>query len=100
MLGLWLWDYCQEHASYPAGAMRVLVERHFPESHPQWQSPDSGTGKNLDWYDFREITTAQPTLYADYQDACRCIEAAKFLPRLRGVKKYDNALKSKDKNRS
>ena len=37
----------------------------------------------------------RPTLYADYQDACHCIEAAKFLPRLRGVKKTRNSAKSK-----
>lgn len=99
MLGLWLWDHCQEYGVTPAEAMRALGERHFPESNPHWQPPESGTGKNLDWYDFRELSTARPTLYADYQDACRCIEAAKFLPRLRGVKKERNPVKSKDRNR-
>ncbi|MDE7372413.1 MAG: hypothetical protein K2N07_11885 [Desulfovibrio sp.] len=99
MLGLWLWDHCQEYGATPAEAMRALEERHFPESNPHWQPPETGTGKNLDWYDFRELTTARPTLYADYQDACRCIEAAKFLPRLRGVKKERNPVKSKAENR-
>lgn len=99
MLGLWLWDYCQEHGATPAEAMRALEERHFPESNSQWQPTETGTGKNLDWYDFRELTTARPTLYADYQDACRCIEAAKFLPRLRGVKKNRNPVKSKAESR-
>ncbi|MBD5557629.1 MAG: hypothetical protein HDQ92_03490 [Desulfovibrio sp.] len=99
MLGLWLWDHCQEYGTTPAEAMRTLEERHFPESNSHWQPPETGTGKNLDWYDFRELTTARPTLYADYQDACRCIEAAKFLPRLRGVKKNRNPVKSKDRNR-
>lgn len=99
MLGLWIWDYCREHATSPAEAMRALVERHFPEHNPHWQPPECGTGKNLDWYDFREVTTARPTLYADYRDACRCIEAAKFLPRLRGVKKNRNPLKSKAESR-
>ena len=99
MLGLWLWDHCQGYGTTPAEAIRTLEERHFPESNSHWQPPESGTGKNLDWYDFRELTTARPTLYADYQDACRCIEAAKFLPRLRGVKKERNPVKSKDRNR-
>ena len=95
MLGLWLWDYCREHAASPAEAMRALEERHFPQDNPHWQPPEGGAGKNLDWYDFREVTMTRPTLYADYQDACRCIEAAKFLPRLRGVKKNRNSAKSK-----
>ena len=99
MLGLWLWDHCQEYGATPAEAMRALEERHFPECNPHWQAPETGTGKNLDWYDFRELSTARPTLYADYQDACRCIEAAKFLPRLRGVKKERNHVKSKAENR-
>ena len=99
MLGLWLWDYCREHASSPAEAMRALEERHFPETNPHWQPMECGTGKNLDWYDFRELTTARPTLYADYQDACRCIEAAKFLPRLRGMKKSRNSAKSNAESR-
>ena len=93
MLGLWLWDYCREHAAPPAEAMRALEERHFPQDNPHWQPPEGGAGKNLDWYDFREVTMTRPTLYADYQDACRCIEAAKFLPRLRGVKKTRNIMK-------
>lgn len=95
MLGLWLWDHCREHATTPVEAMRALEEHHFPESNPHWQPLECDTGKNLDWYDFREVTMARPTLYADYQDACRCIEAAKFLPRLRGVKKTRNSAKSK-----
>lgn len=99
ILGLWLWDHCQEYSTTPAEAMRALEERHFPESNSHWQPPETGTGKNLDWYDFRELTTARPTLYADYQDACRCIEAAKFLPRLRGMKKERNPVKSKAENR-
>lgn len=99
MLGLWLWDHCREQGTTPAEAMRALEERHFPESKPHWQPLECGTGKNLDWYDFREVTTARPTLYADYQDACRCIEAAKFLPRLRGMKKSRNSLKSKAESR-
>lgn len=98
MLGLWLWDHCQEYGVTPAEAMRALEERHFPESNSHWQPTKTGTGKNLDWYDFRELTTARTTLYADYQDACRCIEAAKFLPRLRGVKKERNPVKSKAEN--
>ena len=99
MLGLWLWDHCREHATTPVEAMRALEERHFPETNPHWQPLECGTGKNLDWYDFRELTIARPTLYADYQDACRCIEAAKFLPRLRGVKKTRNSAKSKAESR-
>lgn len=95
MLGLWLWDYCREHAAPPAEAMRALEERHFPQDNPHWLPPEGGAGKNLDWYDFREVTMTRPTLYADYQDASRCIEAAKFLPRLRGVKKTRNSAKSK-----
>ena len=95
MLGLWLWDYCREHAAPPAEAMRALEERHFPQDNPYWQPPEGGAVKNLDWYDFREVTMTRPTLYADYQDACRCIEVAKFLPRLRGVKKTRNGAKSK-----
>ena len=99
MLGIWLWDHCQEYGTTPAEAMRALEKRHFPESNSHWQPTETGTGKNLDWYDFRELTTARPTLYADYQDACRCIEAAKFLPRLRGVKKNRNPVKSKAESR-
>lgn len=95
MLGLWLWDYCREHAAPPAEAMRALEERHFPQDNPHWLPPEGGAGRNLDWYDFREVTMTRPTLYADYQDASRCIEAAKFLPRLRGVKKTRNSAKSK-----
>ena len=75
--------------------MRTLEERHFPQDNPHWQPPEGGAGKNFDWYDFREVTMTRPTLYADYQDACHCIEAAKFLPRLRGVKKTRNSAKSK-----
>ena len=99
MLGLWLWDHCREHATTPVEVMRALEERHFPETNPHWQPLECGTGKNLDWYDFRELTIARPTLYADYQDACRCIEAVKFLPRLRGMKKNRNSAKSNAESR-
>ena len=98
MIGLWLWDYCQEHGVKPAAAIRALKKNHFPENNPSWEaSKPSEAEKNTDWYDYREKTTANPTLYADYQDACRCIEAAKFLPRLRGVKKNPNTRTSKEK---
>lgn len=99
MLGLWLRDHCQEHGSTPAEAMRALEERHFPESNPHWQPLECGTGRHLQWYDFREVMTARSTLYADYQDACRCIEAAKFLPQLRGMKKTHSTPNSKAKKR-
>lgn len=100
MIGLWLWDYCREHGVKPAAAIRALKKSHFRESNPGWDAlKPSEAGKNTDWYDYREKTTANPTLYADYQDACQCIEAAKFLPRLRGVKKEPNIRTSKGKNK-
>lgn len=100
MIGLWLWDYCQEHNVKPAVAIYALKKNHFPESNPGWNAlRPSEVEKSTDWYDYREKTTATPTLYADYQDACRCIEAAKFLPRLRGVKKESNTRTSKRKNK-
>lgn len=100
MIGLWLWDYCREYDVKPAAAIRALKEKHFPESNPNWNAmQSSGAEKNADWYDYREKTTATPTLYADYQDACRCIEVAKFLPRLRGVKKESNMRTSQGKKK-
>ena len=89
MIGLWLWDYCQEHQVKPAEAMRALRERHFPADNPTWDYqviPElANNPKNNDWYTYRVRTTDTPTLYADYQDACACVEAAKILPRKRGT---------------
>lgn len=100
MIGLWLWDYCQGHNAKPAAAMRALKKKHFPENNPGWSVlRPSEVEKSTDWYDYREKTTATPTLYADYQDACRCIEAAKFLPRQRGVKKETNVHICKEKKK-
>ena len=53
---------------------------------------------NSDWYAYRERTTDNPVLYADYQDACRCIAAAKVLPRERGTRKQSNPLSRKNKS--
>ena len=100
MIGLWLWDYCQEHSVKPAVAMRALKQKHFPASNPGWNDlrpPEAE--RETDWYDYREKTTATPTLYADYQDACHCIGGAKFLPKLRGVKEQSNIATSKGKNK-
>jgi hypothetical protein len=104
MIGLWLWDYCREHGVKPADAMRALKDRHFPKENPGWDTrtiPEiKNSAKNDDWYSYREKTTETPILYADYQDACRCIEAAKFLPRLRGVKKAVKSKPAKGKTKS
>ena len=100
MIGLWLWDYCHEYEVKPAKAMRVLKARHFPEENPEWDASRVDEAKDnpqyVNWYDYRELAVATPALYADYQDACRCIEAAKFLPRQRGMKKAGNSVSSKD----
>ena len=103
MIGLWLWDYCQEHDVRPAEAMRVLREKHFPESNPSWNAslvPELQTNPdNQDWYNFRMRITADSALHDDLSDAERCIDAAKFLPRQRGTKKSDNNKKNKKKSK-
>lgn len=101
MIGLWLWDYCQGHGAKPADAIRALRDRHFPPENPAWDHtkiPElANNPANGDWYAYRERTTDTPVLYADYQDACRCIAAAKVLPRERGMRKGSNSLLHMDK---
>lgn len=103
MIGLWLWDYCQGHGAKPADAIRALRDRHFPLKNPNWDHtkiPELASNPaNSDWYAYRERTTDNPVLYADYQDACRCIAAAKVLPRERGTRKESNPLSRKDKTK-
>ena len=103
MIGLWLWDYCQGHGAKPADAIRALRDRHFPLENPTWDHtkiPELASNPaNSDWYAYRERTTDNPVLYADYQDACRCIMAAKVLPRERGTRKDSNHLSLKDKTK-
>lgn len=103
MIGLWLWDYCKEHSVKVAEAIEVLKKRHFSTNNPAWDSskiPELvNNSENQDWYDYVTKTTLSATLYADYQDADRCIKAAKFLPRQRGLKKNESTKKLREKKR-
>ncbi|MBU1230225.1 MAG: hypothetical protein KKA55_07940 [Proteobacteria bacterium] len=83
MLGLLIWDYCQQHnVKSVESAIKAVTTVIFPEKNPGWEPSDVNEAKDGEtWDDYRLRLLDERQLYHDYEEACRCIEAVEFLPK-------------------
>ncbi len=69
-IGLWLWDYVQEHKCNIKVAIDVLVDKYFPDTEPNWNWREILKCKDgTDWYDCKIKKFSYREFYRQYETA-------------------------------